>query len=782
MPFLISSLPKRFGTHRCAVFTLLLCLIGLNGVAKAGSTGHLEGKNNNGVEPVYPSIKAEEAHVGSEVCGQCHQAELKQWQTSHHAKAMMQPSAKTVLGDFDNKKVSFNGVITQFTRQEGGYFVTTQSASQKAERYKVAFTFGYTPLQQYLIDIGEGKLQAFDIAWDARPASEGGQRWIKLLPNEDTGPTSPFHWTRQTQNWNSRCADCHSTGVSKGYDPIYQRYKTTFAELNVACESCHGVGRQHVNLVSNGDYEKGVNSGFKTDLKQTRQFVFDGKEPIAKPQGKVTSSQINACGGCHSRREVIGGVDPANDYHDQYALRLLDDPLYHPDGQIRDEVFVLGSFLQSKMHLAGVTCTDCHNAHTGQVRNQDNGLCTQCHSAERYDAEVHHHHARASQGAQCINCHMPATTYMQVDDRRDHSFSIPDPQQSEVMNTPNACNNCHQDKSIEWSSKAINKWNKRDLKDPFASINVRAQKTDMLALRAMVRYAEDEQYPAIRRATLLSLAGNIPSRLTAETISRQLASKSPLVRRAAVEASAFIPVRYRWGLLKPLLTDESASVRFAVANQLAGYGSQVNGEDYIALSKLFREYEKQLRRSQDTPSGQASIATYALNQGDTEQALMALNKALEIEPDYVPALLNIADLYRGLGDEKSAKQTLQKAVSIAPDSGAAQHSFGLYWVRQGQLDTALNYLKEATEQSDRSVRYSYVYAVALESSGQLQEAVKVLERTNEMWPNQYDVLLSLIVYLERAGQQKESWRHLTNLSAIAPNDPEVKRRISAMKQ
>lgn len=768
----LSSFWLRCLSHSNKGLALLLCVWSLN---------------SHAVAIVNPGIKAHKAFVGSETCGQCHQSELKQWETSHHAKAMMQPTAENVLGDFNQQIVIFDDVKTEFTKSEDGYFITTQMANaqngaKKAKRYQVAFTFGYTPLQQYLINIGDGKLQAFDIAWDSRPTSEGGQRWFKLLPDEDTTAESPFHWSRQTQNWNSRCADCHSTNLSKGYNPIYQRYDTTFTELNVACEACHGGGKQHVNLVNSGGYKKGVASGFKTNLKQTRQFIFDGSNPIAQPKGEATAAQINACGGCHSRRQVIGEIDPAEDYHNQYSLRLLDNPLYHPDGQIQDEVFVLGSFMQSKMHQAGVTCTNCHNAHTGAVKAQDNSLCTQCHVADAYDVEKHHHHKASSAGALCVNCHMPATTYMEVDDRRDHAFSIPAPQQSDTLETPNACNSCHRIQSNQWSINAIEKWGQSGGVDPFGSINGKAQKANVLALRSMVSYIEDGENPAIRRATLLSLSGSIPSRLSAETISRQLSDDNPMVRRAAVEASTFIPLQHRWGLLKPLIDDQIASVRFAVANQLAGYVAEVSGEDYVALSRLLREYENQLRLSQDMPAGQAAMAIYALNQGDTDGALSALNKALEIEPAYAPALLNLADLYRGLGNENKAKETLLQALKVAPDSGAVQHSFGLYWVRQGGIKKALNYLKAATETDDRSVRYAYVYGVALESTGDIDGAIDALKKANEQWPNQYDVLLSLVLYLEKADRASESLTYLSKLSAIAPNDPEVKRRLANMRR
>jgi len=258
--------------------------------------------------------------VGSEYCGKCHKQEFQQWQKSDHAKSMMPPETENVLGDFDDKEVVFDGVKTRFTTRNGDFFITTGNSKHEIQTYKVKYTFGYRPLQQYLIDIGDGKLQAFDIAWDSRPADEGGQHWFKLLPDEDTGVKTPLHWTKHLQNWNSRCAQCHSTSVSKGYDPIRHRYNTTFSEVNVACEACHGPGKKHVTLVQAGAYKKGLNSGFVTDMKLTRKFVFDARSAIAKPQGVVSSGQINACGGCHSRRQVIGRIDPGKDYHDQFML------------------------------------------------------------------------------------------------------------------------------------------------------------------------------------------------------------------------------------------------------------------------------------------------------------------------------------------------------------------------------------------------------------------------------------------------------------------------------
>lgn len=715
-----------------------------------------------------PQFESNEYFVGSERCAQCHEEENIQWQQSHHSKSMMLPSAENVLGDFNNQKVTFKEVTTYFTQTEKGYYINTQNTEKQQQTYKVEFTFGYTPLQQYLIDIGDGKLQAFDIAWDSRSSTEGGQRWFKLLHNEDTSTESPLHWSKQLQNWNSRCAECHSTSLNKGFNPVSRRYETTFTEVNVTCESCHGAGQNHVSSVTTGEYKKRSNTGFNTALKQTREFNFEGDSPIAKPRGDHTSAQINACGGCHSRRQVIGEINPSNNYHDQYSLRLLDDPLYYADGQIQEEVFVLGSFLQSKMHKSGVTCTNCHNAHSGEVKAQDNSLCTQCHLTSKYNIEQHTHHKTDSPGAACVNCHMPATTYMQVDDRRDHSFSIPAPQHSAKLKTPNACNSCHKAQSSEWTAKAIENWGE-STPDDFGRINSKARKADVLTLRSIASFIEDDRHSDLRRATLLLLTGNMPSKLTVEIIQKQLSSDSELIRRAAVKASRVIPLQYRWILLKPLITDPSASVRYAIASQLAGYPQYVEGLDYKILSTLFREYEQQLLLSQDMPAGQASIAIYALANGNSERALSALNRALEIEPDFAPALLNLADLYQRMGDDVKTKEILERAIKAAPYSAAIQYSYGLYWVRQKKIVHSLPYLKAATKQEGRTSRYFYAYAVALENVGNINDAIVVLKQANDEWPNQYELLLTLIRYLEKTGRRSESQLYLSRLSAIAPN-------------
>ena len=397
------------------------------------------------------------AFAGSAQCLQCHQEIYADWQRSDHHKAMQPASKDNVLGDFNDVIVSFHGIDTRLFESDGTYQVATLGKDGEPGVYTVKYTFGHYPLQQYLIDIGKGHLQALNVAWDNRLAAQGGQRWYHLQIDEDIDPEHPFFWTRHFQNANSRCIECHSTNVRKNFDADDRSYSTSWSEIGIGCESCHGPASEHLRLASSKQLDA-THTGFARQRTPPLAWAFRGNDDIATPSGSIGNTTIDTCGGCHSRRSSIGDAAPLADYHDQYRLSLLDQGLYFADGQIDDEVFVIGSFLQSKMHGNGVTCSNCHNVHSGKLIAEGNAVCARCHKPDRFDTSNHHRHPPDSTGAQCVNCHMPERLYMSVDLRRDHSFTIPDPQLSMVSNAPNACTTCHQGKTANWAFKTMTEW------------------------------------------------------------------------------------------------------------------------------------------------------------------------------------------------------------------------------------------------------------------------------------------------------------------------------------
>ena len=741
-------------------------------------------------------------YIGAEACGSCHQQQYQQWQQSDHHKAMDIATSDSVLGDFTNAKVRFHNIDSRFYQQGKGYFVDTLDETGNKKTFQIKYTFGFQPLQQYLIETNNGHIQALSIAWDSRSKAQGGQRWFHLQPDESITPEHPFFWTRFFQNWNSRCASCHSTNVDKNYNAQAHSYNTTWSEINVSCEACHGGGAKHLELTQL-DKLTHMNNGFASQIPAALSWQFKLGDAIAsadvesnpsiekssdsnvEDSASTLNSNINMCGSCHALRTQLSDKPEGKDFHDTNRLQLLDEGSYFVDGQIRDEVFVMASFLQSKMHGKGVTCNNCHNPHSGKVLIEGNGLCAQCHKPEVFDTPEHHHHTAASIGAACVSCHMPTRTYMQVDDRRDHSFTTPRPDLSSTLGVPNACTTCHEGqagKDNSWASEQFIKWGIKPGDDQaghshWAKLHERARVGDVLVTRALTRMVEDASSPAIVRASLLQQIAAFPSRVSVETAQKSLQDENAMVRRGAVSALQALPAEARWKLLSPYLQDHSRSVRFQLAETLADVFVQLPGEQQRLLAPIIDEYRASLEVSADSPATQSAIANLELSLGNLVAAEKAYLQALRIEPDYVPALLNMADFYRGVGREGDAERLLKRALSIAPDSGEAQHSYGLLLIRKGDYKKALPHLKLALEQADAQPRYAYVYAVALDEAAQTRQAVNTLVAATNRWPNQYDLLMALVFYLEKTGNTFSIYKYISQLSAIAPADPEVKKLV-----
>ncbi len=367
---------------------------------------------------------------------------------------MQHATEQTVLGNFNDATYSFQGVQSSFFRRDGRYFIRTDGPDGQLADFEVKYTFGVAPLQQYLVELPGGRLQAVSVTWDARPREQGGQRWFRQYPNEKIDHTDELHWTRRAQNWNFMCADCHSTQVSKGYDAADDSFKTTTPKSRSVAKRATGPAPH----TSNGPGARAADAGkgLTVQLDERRGVTWGRNAATGQPvrsKPRTTEREIEVCAQCHARRaQIAEGYQPGRPFMDHYLPSLLVPGLYHADGQQQDEVFIWGSWLQSRMHAAGVTCSDCHDPHTQKLRAPGNTVCAQCHDASKYDASTHHRHQQGAAGAQCANCHMPQNTYMVVDPRRDHSMRVPRPDESVALGVPNACNACHTDRDAKWAA------------------------------------------------------------------------------------------------------------------------------------------------------------------------------------------------------------------------------------------------------------------------------------------------------------------------------------------
>ena len=404
---------------------------------------------------------AADGYVGRSVCAGCHQTQAEQWSGSHHDLAMQPADESSVLGDFDDASLTQFGVTSTFYRKNGRFMVRTEGPDGKLHDYELSYTFGVEPLQQYLVEFPGGRLQALSLAWDTRPKEQGGQRWFHLYPDEKINHEDELHWTQASQNWNSMCAECHSTNLRKGYDAASRTFSTTWSEIDVSCEACHGPGSDHVRWARRESGWKALEAGkgltVLLDERRGVQWTMNPETGNAlRSQARSGDKEIELCARCHSRRSPISdGYVHGEPLLNHYLPRLLDEGMYHADGQIDDEVYVYGSFIQSRMYHAGVSCSDCHEPHSLSLRISGNGVCLQCHQAEKYEQAGHHFHEPDSEGASCAECHMPPKSYMVVDPRHDHSMRIPRPDLSAKLGTPNACNGCHQDRSPEWAAQQL---------------------------------------------------------------------------------------------------------------------------------------------------------------------------------------------------------------------------------------------------------------------------------------------------------------------------------------
>ncbi len=516
---------------------------------------------------------AESRFTGTRSCVGCHAEQHRDWQGSHHDLAMQHATKNSMLGDFDNAEFSANGITSRFFTKDDKFWVNTDGADGSMQNFEIKYTFGLTPLQQYLVEFPDGRVQTLGIAWDSRSESEGGQRWFHLYPNETINAGDELHWTGFQQNWNYMCADCHSTNLVKGYSSVTNTFKTTWSDINVGCESCHGPGKQHLAWAAQHDKLKqadlSMGLAFLLHDRKDTGWVMDPDSSTAHRSQPVTDNrEIGVCAACHSRRgQFRSGIESDGSFMDYYRPALLTADLYHADGQILDEVYVWGSFAQSKMLAAGVTCSDCHEPHSLKLRAEQEQVCSQCHLPTKYASTEHHKHKMESTGANCLDCHMPETTYMVVDPRRDHSMRIPRPDLSLASSAPNACNQCHSDQDTEWAAGHFAKmW--PEAAQPFQSWTkaIMLARSDMpQAEIALIRVIRDQQTPDIARATAISELPPYLSPLSGQVLQTALTDQSSLVRLAAVGALDTLPAENRYQFASPLLQDPVRAVRIEAA-------------------------------------------------------------------------------------------------------------------------------------------------------------------------------------------------------------------------
>ena len=725
-----------------------------------------------GVQPAAtaPALRSSAepvSYVGNDTCLSCHAEQARDWSTSHHAQAMALATNANVRGAFDGRQVKHAGVTSRFFKRGDQFFVNTDGATGKLADFEIKYTFGVEPLQQYLIAMPGGRLQALQIAWDDQK-----KQWYHLRPNEKTPPGDVLHWTGRYQTANTMCIVCHVTAFERRYDVVTDSFDSRWKEPNVSCQACHGPGEAHVKWAAADE----------TDRPQLNAAGAMGLTVRPHPSDPRATQDI--CTPCHSRRSELSAVGtPGQPLMDHFLPAVLRDGLYFADGQQgTEEVFVDGSFRQSKMFRMGVTCTNCHNPHTGKLRQPGNALCMQCHASQpnaafpnaagSYDSPSHHFHATGSPGAQCVSCHMPSRVYMGIQSRPDHSLRVPRPDLSTTTGAPNACNRCHTKESSDWAAGKVAQWYgpKRKQGGHFgeAFANFRAGKAT--AAEALVAVIADSTVSPIVRATALdALRGDtltgVPIRIAA------LSDPSADVRVTAVDSLAALePVR-RMEVLGPRLDDPLRAVRMAAVLSLSTISRQQLDAQWLGpFDAAVKEYIAVQSLSLDMPGARLNLAVMYQNTGQVALADGHYRGALKIDPDFSPARLNLAQMLAAQGRIHDAQTVLKEGLIRTPAIGEMQYALGLLLAQDGQTKDCVLALQKAAKLLPMRARVHYNLGLAYQKAGQAKAAEQALLAAASTDESDPDVLYALSAFYFRARQLKETRIWVDKLRQLQPGD------------
>lgn len=686
------------------------------GAGRTGSTS--VGSPDSGSGPIQGA-----RFVGRQACVECHAAEAAAWAGSDHDRAMEAATDSTVLGRFDGDTLVAHGQVSRFFKRDGRFWVRTGGPDGKPGEFPVKYTFGVRPLQQYLVEFPGGRLQALSLAWDTRK-----QAWFDLHPERRIPPDDWLHWTRDGQNWNGMCADCHSTGLRRGHDAEKNAFRTSWREMDVSCEACHGPGSEHARLAGSNRVLQYL-SGYGP----RNRYGLPANHHNADSRGEVM-----ACARCHARRMLLKpDFTHAREFLDEYDVELLRENVYHADGQVLDENYEYGSFLQSRMYHEGVRCSDCHDPHALKTRAPGNALCTRCHETARFDAPAHHGHAAGSSGSLCVECHMPAKHYMQVDLRRDHSLRIPRPDLTERFGTPNACNGCHADRSPAWAAEWVVKWHGPARKPHFSELLAKGRSGGPGADTALDRLAGDTAFPGIARASALALAAYM-GRLAEAALVRGARDRDPLVRRAAAAGLEDFPGDVRIPALAPLLADSLRAVRVAAAQALVTASPLLPDSARAAYGRALGEYREALDANAYFPGGRFNRGQFHEKQGRADSAAREYAAALALDNRFIPARINLAQLLDRLGRPDESERHFREALRLNPEFAETPYMLGLLLASRGRLDSAAASLEAAAKAMPGNARVFYNLGLLRQKLGQAKPAESALLEAARLAPGDPD--------------------------------------------
>ena len=688
--------------------------------------------------------------VGSAACKECHALEYEDWMQSDHYKSMQEAGKETVLGNFNHAVFAGKGFTHTMFQRDSSFFMVLENREGNPDTFKVKYTFGHYPLQQYIIEFPDGRYQCTHVAWDSRD-----NKWFDLYPELEIHHSEWLHWSGGAQTWNNMCADCHSTNLQKNYNATTDSYHTTWDEINVSCEACHGPGSEHVRLAK-----------MESDPALINQSVYLGANSSQQ-------EQMQFCARCHSRRSQLNNsFDFEEHWSNQYSPEILRPGLYYPDGQILDEVYVWGSFTQSRMYREGVRCIDCHDPHTYKRKLPGNQLCFQCHDFRGYDNQTHHFHEPGTQGAQCESCHMPGRYYMVNDYRPDHSFRVPRPDLSVKYDVPNACNKCHDDQSAAWASDWVNSWYGEKREFHYSEILLKAAHNES-SPKEIAHFVEIDTIPDIVKATALFHLENYAGPEALPVLLKGLKNPSVLVRRTAIEGlGIYNPEDYKIYLMNSLY-DTARAVRLAAYNALAGVDiSSISEKDMVQFNQTGEEFFETGMLNSDFPSGKLYLGQYFQRAGQMNLAQEYYEKTIKDDNYQNMARMNLSLIYNSLNQNRKAAGLLKKVIEQEPEYEPAYYSLGLLYAEMNISDSAIFFLEKCTEKNLQNSAAFYNLGLLYQQQNQMQKAENTFLKGLKNIPGDERLLFALTHFYIQEQKNEQAKQRAGELNRRFPGRQE----------
>lgn len=698
-------------------------------------------------------------YVGSQKCKECHADQFQQWEGSHHDKSMQKANRQTIIAPFNGEVFKSQGVTSTFFQKNGKFYVNTEGRDGKNHDFEIIYAFGITPLQQYIVLFPDGNFQCLRTAYDVIK-----NKWYDLYPDFKVVHKEWLHWSRGGLNWNTMCADCHSTNVKKNYNEKDHSYKTNYAIINVSCEACHGPGKEHVENAINTNH-------YKSD--GTMQMV-----------GLNSKELVDACARCHARRENITlQHTPQGTFLDHYFPQLITQDIYHPDGQILDEDYVYGSFIQSKMYHNGVSCKDCHNPHSTKRKFDDNRLCMQCHDGATFNVKSHHKHQMNTEQALCINCHMPGKHYMGNDFRRDHSFRIPRPDLSLAYGTPNACAGCHQDKDDQWAYDNFVKLYGAPKKNHFSDKLAPGITGAVGGRDSLMVLAKDTIYPNMARASAVSNLRNYAEQINVSEVLKFLKDESPLVKAATTDLMVDLKLgKNNYKALLPLLKDPKRAVRVKAFFALSSVSYSKIPENYRTFyNKVKIEFANNLKATGEFTGGRMKRAQYYLNKGKTQSAIKTMEEALKLDPINNIVRSTLANLYYQVKDYQKSEEAYKTILEQEPGYGITNYDYGLLLNELGRPKEAIIQLEQGLIYMPENNRIAYNLALLYFQNQLGTKSVNLLKKQLKTNTTNTDLIYLLAYIYHQNKQNLLAKEQALKLIELQPNNQQYIQFYEALK-